>query len=95
MITAGQFSTGLGSLSALVVALESAYVTKFASLPDDAVILEDAADVASIAWPPAGAIAIGIALLVELEPIAAASGFTIGPDPDPEVDAQMHTGTIR
>ncbi len=76
----------------MVAALELAYAAKFSNLPDDAVILEDAADIASVAWPPAGLIAIGVALLVELEPLAAANGFVIGPDPDPEVDAQMETG---
>jgi hypothetical protein len=90
-VTVGQITTGLNTLTKLVTALKGAVASNFTNLPDDAVVLEDGLDIASIAWPPAAAIADAIALLVAIEPLVAASGISIGPDPNPEVDSQTTT----
>jgi hypothetical protein len=90
-VTVGQVTAGLKTLTNLVTALKGAVDSNFTNLPDDAVVLEDGLDIASLAWPPAAAIADAIALLVAIEPLVAASGVSVGPDPDPEVDSQTTT----
>lgn len=87
-LTAGQLKSGINVLADLVTALQSAAASNFTNLPDDAVVLEDGLNIASIAWPPAASIAIVIELLVGLEPIIASLGISIKPDPNPIADAQ-------
>jgi hypothetical protein len=82
-VTASQLTQTAKALSAIDWS-QIAYLN-LSSLPDDAVIAEDALSVVAVFWPPAALLAEALAIAVVLEPVIAAN---VTPDPDPEVDAQ-------
>jgi len=94
-ISVATVKDAVGVLQSLDTAAFSAAVgDKFANINDDATVAEDVLAAVAVFWPPAAGIAALIALLVELEPIAATFDFKlqIQGDPNPQADAQMSTG---
>jgi hypothetical protein len=72
-------------------AFQGAVQSHLSNLQDDAIVAEDILTLIAVVWPPAAIIAKVIQLDAMLAPLAQVS-FSITPDPDPEVDAQLATG---
>ena len=89
-VNVGQLTQTANALSAIDwTQVASMNLDDFAS---DTVLAEDILSVVAVFWPPAALLAEALAIALVIEPLIAAAGVHISPDPDPEVDAQLAHG---